>query len=67
MLFRSLAYHLNVYFNAGAIFFASVNWFLLYLANKRKVRMIESGEAEKIPKEVLATMGDASPYFMYKY
>lgn len=62
-----LAYHLNLYFNCGAIFFALVNWYLLYLANQKKIRMIESGEAGRIPHEVLATMGDRSPFFMYKY
>jgi len=62
-----LAYHLNLYFNCGAVLCASLNWFLLYLANKRKQRMIESGEAGRIPHDVLAKMGDKSPYFMYKY
>jgi hypothetical protein len=29
--------------------------------------MLDSGEAQRIPREVLADMGDASPYFKYKY
>lgn len=62
-----LAYHLNVYFNCGAVAAASLNWYLLILANKRKQAMIASGEAAAIPKEVLAKMGDRSPFFMYKY
>jgi hypothetical protein len=62
-----LAYHLNLYFNCAAIAFAALNWFLLYLANQRKQKMIASGEAALISKEDLSKMGDRSPYFMYKY
>lgn len=61
------SYLLNIIFNCGAFVSAGIYWFLLYLANQKKKRQIESGEAAKISPEVLATMGDHSPFFTYKY
>lgn len=61
------SYLLNILFNCGAIVAASIYWFLLYLANQSKKRQIDSGAAAQISPEVLATMGDHSPYFVYKY
>lgn len=43
---------------------AALNWYLLFLANRRNQAMIASGEAAAIPREVLARMDDRSPYFM---
>jgi len=61
------SYLLNILFNVGAIVAASIYWVLLYLANKSKQRQIDSGAAAQISPQVLATMGDNSPYFVYKY
>jgi len=62
-----LACKINVAFNAVAILTSALNVLFLYIANKKKQRMLDSGEAQRIPREVLADMGDASPYFKYKY
>ncbi|PWY98250.1 MFS general substrate transporter [Testicularia cyperi] len=64
-------YHRAHYINIGmnAVAFTSALSFagLLYLANKRKQRMIDSGEAAKLSKSELADLGDESPYFKYRY
>jgi hypothetical protein len=62
-----LACKINVAMNAVAILTSALNVLFLYIANKKKQRMLDSGEAQRIPREVLADMGDASPYFKYKY
>lgn len=64
-------YHRAHYINIGmnAVAFSSALAFagLLHLANKRKQRMIDSGEAARLSKEEIADMGDESPYFKYRY
>ncbi len=53
----------------NAVAFSSALAFagLLHLANKRKQRMIDSGEGCSSVKEEIADMGDESPYFKYRY
>lgn len=61
------AYKICIGLNCAAIVGAVVNVGLLYLANKSKQAKIDSGEAEKMSREQVADMGDASPYFKFKY
>ncbi|CAO1620631.1 unnamed protein product [Parajaminaea phylloscopi] len=61
------AYRINIGLNCAAIVGSLVNFALLYRANQKKQRMIDSGEAAKIPRAEIADMGDESPYFRYKY
>ncbi len=60
------AYIVNIAFNAMGVAGCFLMAFLLTRANKRKEQMIASGEAAKIPREVIAAMGDRSPYFKYR-
>ena len=61
------AHYINIAFSLVAIVSALTFAFLLYLANKRKQRMIDSGEAAKLTRQEIADLGDESPYFFYKY
>jgi len=56
---------INIGLAAGAIALTTINIFILRAANARKQAMIDSGEAEKIPSQELADLGDESPYFKY--
>lgn len=61
------AYKINAALNCVAFAGSILNFSMLYLANKRKQAKIDSGEAARIPRGQLAEMGDASPFFRYKY
>lgn len=61
------AHYINIGMNVVAFLSALSFAGLLYLANKRKERMVDSGEAARLTKEEIADMGDESPYFKYRY
>ena len=59
-------YKINIGLNCLAIAGTALKAALLLRANKRKQRMIDSGEAAKFTRQELADMGDRSPYFVYR-
>ncbi|KAJ9480006.1 putative High-affinity nicotinic acid transporter (putative) [Pseudozyma hubeiensis] len=61
------AHYINIGMNATAFVSALSFAGLLKLANIRKQKKIDSGEAARLSKEEIADMGDESPYFKYRY
>ncbi|PWN50359.1 MFS general substrate transporter [Violaceomyces palustris] len=64
-------YHTAHYINIGMnlLCFTSALCFagLLKMANARKQRRIDSGEAARMSAQEIADLGDESPYFFYRY
>ncbi|CAO1638965.1 unnamed protein product [Sympodiomycopsis kandeliae] len=60
-------YWVNFASNIMALAAATLNFALLYLANKKKQAEIDSGQAAMYSRQELADMGDACPYFRYRY
>ncbi|KDN41954.1 MFS general substrate transporter [Tilletiaria anomala UBC 951] len=61
------AYIINIACNIVAFWGALGLIFMLRLANARKQRMVDSGEAAKLTRKQLADLGDSSPYFKYRW
>lgn len=62
-----MGYRVNIIFCFSSVFVMGLYLLLLRWENKKKEEKIKSGEADKLTEEELRELGDASPFFKYRY